>query len=120
MLGFNGSLNARARSVLKAFVDARRRAPAFLMACGVFPEVSEPGSDKLNKLVHELSLRHFNGGRHDRALRAALDRSGPSAETRDRLERELNALLTAETTAAYVFGLAAGLSVRKLEDTLNS
>jgi hypothetical protein len=120
MLGLNGSLNARARSVVKAFVDARRRAPAFLLACGVFPEVSEPGSDKLHHIVHELSLRHLNGRRHERALRAAFARCGTSAETRDRLEQELNALLTAETTAAYVFGLAAGLSVRKLEDTLDA
>jgi hypothetical protein len=120
MLGLNGSLNARARSVVKAFMDARRRAPAFLLACGVFPEVSEPGSDKLHSIVHELSRRHLNGRRHDSALRAALRRCEASAEVRDRLEQDLNALLTAETTAAYVFGLAAGLSVRKLHDTLDS
>ena len=120
MLGLNGSLNARARAVVKAFVDARRRAPGFLLSCGVFPEVSEPGSDKLHNIVHELSLRHLNGLRHDRALRKALRRCGNSAETRDRLEQELNALLTAEITAAYVFGLAAGLSVPQLGDTLNS
>lgn len=120
MLGLNGSLNARARAVVKAFLEARRRAPAFLLSCGVFPEVSEPGSDKLHSIVHELSIRHLNGRRHDRALHAALHRCGTSAESRDQLEQELNALLTAETTAAYVFGLAAGLSVRKLEDTLNS
>jgi len=119
MLGLNGNLNARARSVLKAFTDARRRAPAFLLAHGVFPEVSEPGSDTLHTIVHELSLRHLNGRRHDRALRTAL-RRGASAEARDKVEQELNALLTAEITAAYVFGLAAGLGVRKLDDTLSS
>ncbi len=120
MLGFNGSLNARARAVVKAFIDARRRAPAFLLSCGVFPEVSEPGTEKLHDIVHELSLRHLNGRHCDAALRKALHRCGTSTEARDRLEQELNALLTAETTAAYVFGLAAGLSVRTLEDTLNS
>ena len=92
-------------------------APGFLLSCGFLPEVSEAGSDTLHRLVHDLASRHLGRSRHDRALRASL-RAISSAASRDRLEREFTALLAAETTAAYVFGLAAGLGVGSLQDCL--
>ncbi len=117
-LGLDKELNARGRAVVQAFLDARKSAPGFLLSCGVFPEVSEIGTERLHAIVHAIAVRHLNGRNHDRSLRQSIRRSSKSAVARDRVERELNALLTSETTAAYVFGLAAGLGLGSIDDCL--
>jgi hypothetical protein len=112
--GLNGSLTPQARAVVRAFVEARRLATGFLLSCGVFPEVNESCSERLHGIVHDLATDHLERKRHARALRSALRQSVRSPESLDRIDQELTALLASETTAAYVFGLAAGLGVSSL------
>jgi hypothetical protein len=118
--GMDGDLTPQARAVLRAFTDAQTRAAGFLLSTGVFPEISESGSEKLSSIVHDLAARHLDQRRADRALRTALNRACRALETRDQIEGPLNALLSAETKAAYLFGLAAGLQLGSLADTLKS
>jgi hypothetical protein len=112
--GLNGSLTPQAHAVVRAFVEARRKATGFLLACGVFPEVNESCSERLHGIVHDLASDHLDRKRHARALRAALRQSVRSAESRDLIDQQLTALLASEATAAYIFGLAAGLHVGSL------
>jgi hypothetical protein len=116
--GMDGDLTPQAQAVLRAFADAQTRAAGFLLSTGVFPEVSESGSEKLHTVVRELAARHLDQGRADRALRAALTRGCRALEARDQIEGALHALLSSETKAAYVFGLAAGLQLGSLAETL--
>src|SRR3954471_6860311 len=119
--GMDGDLTPQAQAVLRAFADAQTRAAGFLLSTGVFPEVSESGSEKLHTVVRELAgrppdpgrggagvagaaARHLDQGRADRALRAALTRGCRALEARDQIEGALHALLSSETKAAYVFG----------------
>jgi hypothetical protein len=109
--GMDGDLTPQARAVLRAFTDAQSRARGFLLSSGVFPDVSESGSEKLHSLIRDLAARHLDQKKADRALRSALTRGCRALESRDPIESALNSLLASETTAAYVFGLAAGLSL---------
>ena len=114
--GLDVDLTPQARAVLRAFTDAQTRATGFLLSTGVFPEVSESGSEKLHTIVRDLASRHLNQKQLERTLRAALKRGVAAGQSRDRVEAALNALLDSETTAAYVFGLAAGLSLASFGD----
>ena len=109
--GLDGDLTPQARAVLRAFTDAQTRAAGFILSTGVFPEVSESGDEKLHSIIRDLAARHLDQRKADRALRTALTRGCRALESRDPIESALNALLASETTAAYVFGLAAGLSL---------
>ena len=113
MLGL-GALTPRGRAVLRAFMQARRLAKGFVMSSGLLPEVSESCSERLFRIVHEISIRHLDGRRHARALRQALKRALPSPAALDQVERHLTALQFSETTAAYVFGLSVGLALGAL------
>src|SRR6267378_3354683 len=110
-LGLNVSLTPRARAVLQAFMEARHFAPGFLLSSGVLPEVSESVSERLHRVIHQLAGRRFDGRRHVRALHAEIRRVAPSDEAFDRVETRLTALVAAETTSAYLFGLAVGLAL---------
>jgi hypothetical protein len=116
--GMDGDLTPQARAVLRAFTEARASATGFLLSTGVFPEISESGSEKLHRIVRDLAGRHFNQKRIERRLRASIQACISSPRSRDQVEAALNALLDSETIAAYVFGLAAGLSVASLDDAL--
>lgn len=116
--GLDRALSPQARAVLRAFDDAQGRAIGFLLSSGAFPEVTEAGSEKLHDIVHALANRHFDRRRLDRALRSSLRRATGSAESVDRVEAALTAILATETKAAYVFGLAAGLGLGSLGDSL--
>ena len=113
-----GDLTPQARAVLRAFADARGRAAGFVLSSGIFPELNESGSEKIHDVVRDIAARHLSQARLDRALRAALARGARSAESRDEIEAALNALLTSEGTAAYIVGLAAGLTVSSLDEAL--
>jgi hypothetical protein len=117
-LGLNGGLTARGRAVVRTFFEARKLATGFLLACGVFPEVNESGSERLYRIVHDLASTYLGQDRQMRALRGSLRQSVHSAQVRDRIDRELTALLASEATAAYAFGLAAGLGLSSLEERL--
>jgi hypothetical protein len=119
-------LSAPARAVMRAFRAAKFSAPAFMSSCGVFPEVSESASDRLHAVVHKLATGQFNKGRAMRTLQRRIQQlasAGP--ETRDRsdlidaIREDLTAILTAEATAAYLFGLSVGLTVRSLPERLD-
>lgn len=110
---------------MSAFRLARFSAPPFLSACGVFPEVSESASDRLHAIVNEVATRRLNKARHVRALQQNLRRlaRSPTARRRpdDLVEQiidDLTAVLDAEATAAYLFGLSVGMTVRALPDRI--
>ena len=116
--GFAAPLTPRGRNVLRAFVHGRRLAPGFLASSGLLPEVSESCSDQLLRVVHKIASAHFGRGRHARALQAALRRTASSRTALDVLERHHTALQSAESTAAYVFGLSVGLAMGAMPDRL--
>ncbi len=108
----------RARNVLRAFREARLAAPAFLLSCGVLPELSELVTERLHRVIHALAGERFARKRHLLALRSSLREAGRSPDAWDRVEDNVAALMAADTTAAYLFGLAVGLSIRTLPDRL--
>lgn len=112
---------------MRAFRSAKYVAPKFMSSSGIFPEVSEAASDRLHPIVHNLAVKQLNQGRHFRALQRQLQKLAAAASTtkidqRELMEKvssELTAVLTAEATAAYLFGLSVGLTVRSLPDRLD-
>lgn len=116
-----------AKSVMRAFRSARFAAPRFMSSSGIFPEVSEAASDRLHPIVHKLAVKQLNQGRHLRALQHQLQRlisrrqvrKRDQRELMDRINTELTAILAAEATAAYLFGLSVGMTVRTLPDRLD-
>ena len=117
-LGVKPGLTQRARSVVRAFMEARNVAPGFVLSCGVLPEVSESVTERLHRVIHYLAGRRFERERHARALRAAIRDVTRSEDAVDRVETRLTALTAADTTAAYVFGLAVGLALGSLPSRL--
>jgi hypothetical protein len=116
--GMDGDLTPQARAVLRAFTEAQASAIGFLLSTGVFPEISESSTERLHRIVRDLAGRHFNQKRIERKLRAAIQGCIASPRSRDQVESALNALLDSEAIAAYIFGLAAGLSLTSLDDHL--
>jgi hypothetical protein len=109
-----GPKTTRAKNVLKAFAEARSEAPEFLLSCGVLPELSECVSERLNRVVESLAAQWFAGERHLSDLQSAIRKVARSAEAVDRIQAEVDDLTNAETTAAYLFGVAVGLSIGAL------
>jgi len=116
-----------ATAVMRAFRSAKFAAPRFMSSSGIFPEISEAASDRLHPIVHKLAVKQLNQGRHLRALQRQLQRLTSRQQTRkedqralmERISAELTAILAAEATAAYLFGLSVGLTVRTLPDRLD-
>jgi hypothetical protein len=100
----------RAKSVLRAFNDARRYAATFRLSSGLLPEVSESCSARLFDIVQHIGAKQFRAGRQHTSLRQALRRALPSAEAFDEVDRKLAELRESEVTAAYLFGLSVGLA----------
>lgn len=111
-------LTPRARAVMQAFMKARSFAPGFLLSCGVLPEVSESVTERLHRVIHQLAGEQFNRGRHVRALRVAVGQIAQSPDAVDRIETQLTEVVAAETTAAYLFGLAVGLTLGALPERI--
>lgn len=107
-------VKGRAANVLRAFSEARHAAPGFLLSCGVLPEVSECVSERLNRVVENLAAQWFAGEKHFADLQQAIRQVARSAEAADRIEAGVAGLTNAETTAAYLFGIAVGLSIGSL------
>lgn len=119
-------LTARASAVMGAFRLAKFSAPPFLSACGVFPEVSESASDRLHAIVNEVATRRLSKRRYLLALQAKVQRLAvaagkgkPTRDVVDRIGNDLTALLASEATAAYLFGLSVGMTVRTLPERLD-
>jgi hypothetical protein len=104
--------------VLRAFREARQAAPGFVVSCGVLPEVSESASERLHSIIRDVA-EHLEGPRHMLAVQRTLHHGRASASEIDRGERSLTALIGAETTAAYLFGLSVGLAIHGLPERLN-
>lgn len=115
--GLGASLTPRGRAVMRAFGKARQAAPGFVVACGVLPEVSEAASERLHTIIRQVA-EQLNGQRPLGAIQRRLRESSSSAREIDRSERDLTALIGAETTAAYLFGLSVGLAIHALPDKL--
>jgi hypothetical protein len=110
---------------MRAFRLAKFSAPPFMSACGVFPEVSESASDRLHAIVNDVATRRLSKGRYLRDLHRRLNQlvapghKGKRAvhdDLVDRIGRDLTALLASECTAAYLFGLSVGMTVRTLPE----
>lgn len=120
-------IDSAAAAVMRAFRSAKFAAPRFMSSAGIFPEVSEAASDRLHPIVHKLAVKQLNQGRHFRALQRQLRTLASTAKTRKLSQRELmeaisaelTAVLAAEATAAYLFGLSVGLTVRTLPDRID-
>lgn len=120
-------LDTAATAVMRAFRSAKFVAPRFMSSSGIFPEISESASDRLHPIVHNLAVKKLNQGRHFKALQRQLHKLVATADTHklnqrelmDQLSNELTAVLAAEATAAYLFGLSVGLTVRSLPDRLD-
>ena len=108
------SPSPRAKNVLKAFAEARNEAPGFLLSCGVLPELSECVSERLNRVVESLASEWFAGERHQSDLHSAIRKVARSADAADRIDAEVADLTNTQTTAAYLFGVAVGLSIGSL------
>ena len=121
------SLSAPGKAVMRAFRLAKFSAPPFMSTCGIFPEVSEQASDRLHSIVNDVATRRLNKARLIRSLQRKLDRLAASATTRGKRSKELvdgigsdlTALLASEATAAYLFGLSVGMTVRTLPERLD-
>jgi hypothetical protein len=120
------SMSAPGQAVMRAFRLAKFSAPPFMSTCGIFPEVSEQASDRLHTIVNDVATRRLNKGRIVRALQRKLQRlaasasSGPrSKELVDGIGSDVTALLASEATAAYLFGLSVGMTVRTLPERLD-
>jgi hypothetical protein len=111
---------------MEAFRLAKFSAPGFVLSCGIFPEVSESASDRLHSIVHEVATRRLDKARLTRALQKRVQQLASTrprkrlsrADIIDRIDADLTAVLAAEATAAYLFGLSVGLAVRSLPDRL--
>lgn len=103
---------------MRAFGKARQAAPGFVVSCGVLPEVSEAASERLHSIIRQVA-EPLDGQRPLGAIQRRLRQSTASAREIDRSERDLTALIGAETTAAYLFGLSVGLAIHALPDKLN-
>lgn len=118
-------LMAPARAVMRAFRSAKYAAPQFMSSCGIFPEVSESASDHLHPIVHDLAVKELDQDRHLRALQRRLRqlaRTAGKLNRRDLLDdvnAELTAVLASQATAAYLFGLSVGLTVRSLPERID-
>ena len=119
-------LAAPARAVMQAFRMCQTSAPPFMSSCGIFPEVSESASDQLHAIVNDVAMSRLNKARHVRALQQNIRRLGTAANKRyrpgeivDLISADLTALLAAEATAAYLFGLCVGMTVRTLPARLD-
>jgi hypothetical protein len=112
--GLAAAVSPQGRAVLRAFHEARRYAPGFVVSCGVLPELSESASEKLHAIVRDLADRYLDGRRHMKTLQRQLDQLADSPTARDRAERQLTELIGSEVTAAYLFGLSVGLAIQAL------
>ena len=111
-------LTPRGRAVVDALADARGASTGFLLSCGLLPEVNEACTEGLHGQVHALSEEHFNREQLFADLRGALTGRGLGDEAVEQITHMVNALLNADTTAAYLFGLAAGLGLGSLDRRL--
>jgi hypothetical protein len=102
---------------MRAFGKARQAAPGFVISCGILPEVSEAATERLHNIVRDVA-EQLNGQRPLAAIQRRLRQGAASARDIDRSERDLTALIGAETTAAYLFGLCVGLAIHALPDKL--
>jgi hypothetical protein len=118
LLGHFSDLAPRARAVVDALADARATSTGFLLSCGLLPEVNEACTEGLHDQVHALSERHFDRTRAVDDLRGALAERGLTDEDVEHISHIVTSLLSADTTAAYLFGLATGLGLGSLDRRL--
>jgi hypothetical protein len=115
---FTGDLTPAGRAVVDALADAREASTGFLLACGLLPEVNEACTEGLHDQVHALAERHFQRERAVATLRGALAERGLGDADVEHIAHLVTAIATADTTAAYLFGLAAGLGLGSLDRRL--
>ena len=104
--------------MLRAFREAQRAAPGFIISCGVLPEVSEAASEHLSDVVRDVGA-FLDQPRHMSAVQRSLRHRGASKSDIDQSDRNLTELIGAETTAAYLVGLSVGLALNSLPARFN-
>lgn len=119
-------LTAPAQAVMRAFRAARASASPFVSTCGVFPEVSEPATDQLHAIVNDVATQNLDKARLVRSLQRKLRRLAAAANPRhrpkdivERIGGDLTALLSSEATAAYLFGVSVGMTIRTLPERID-
>src|SRR5262245_20552097 len=98
--GLGAALTPRGRAVLRAFREARRVAPGFVISCGLLPEVSESASERIHEIVRDVA-GHLDGRREALAVQRRLH-AVTSSKALDRDARNLIAFIGTQTTAAYL------------------
>ena len=118
-LDFGGTLTPRGHAVVAAFLEARKASTGFLLSCGLLPEVSESCTEGMHHHVHRLADGHFARKDTLERLDGVLRGHGLSDSVVESINHEITELLAADTTAAYLFGLAAGLGLGSLDRRLS-
>jgi hypothetical protein len=116
---FGNDLPPRPRAVVDALSDARKASTGFVLSCGLLPEISESCTESLHREVHRLSEAHFDREGLVTHLHELLRERGMRGDAVAEVDDILAPLLAADTTAAYLFGLAAGLALGSLDRRLS-
>ena len=116
---FGTELPPRPRAVVDAFSDSRQATTGFILSCGLLPEVSESCTETLHREVQRLSDMYFDRRTLLSRLHDTLRVRGVCEGALDEIDNILSPLLAADTTAAYLFGLAAGLGLGAIDGRLS-
>ena len=117
-MAFREGLTDRGRAVLDAFLAARTASTELILSCGLLPEVNEACTEGVHHHVHALANRFFDRAAAAERLSALLRAHGLPGDTLDAVDHEVMLLLTADTTAAYLLGLATGIGVGSIDQRL--
>ncbi len=115
---FRNDLTPRGRAVVDALADARAASTGFVLTCGLLPEVNEACTEGLHDHVHALSEKYFQREAAVADLVGALSERGLDDTDVEYIAQLVTSIVTADATAAYLFGLAAGLGLGSLDRRL--
>ena len=115
---FTNDLTPRGRAVVDALADARAASTGFVLTCGLLPEVNEACTEGLHDQVHALSEKYFQRKTAVADLVGALSERGLDDTDVEYIAQLVTSIVTADATAAYLFGLAAGLGLGSLDRRL--
>jgi hypothetical protein len=115
---FTNDLTPRGRAVVDALADARAASTGFVLTCGLLPEVNEACTEGLHDQVHVLSEKYFQRNAAVADLLGALTERRLDDTDVEYIAQLVTSIVTADATAAYLFGLAAGMGLGSLDRRL--
>jgi hypothetical protein len=104
--------------VVDALADARAASTGFVLTCGLLPEVNEACTEGLHDQVHALSEKYFQRKAAVADLVGALTERRLDDTDIEYIAQLVTSIVTADATAAYLFGLAAGMGLGSLDRRL--